>query len=238
MTLPLIGISTGRQENSKITSVRSPDTYIKSVIRAGGMPLMIPVGIPLEQLEQLRTELDGLLLIGGGDIDPVRFDGAPHERVYGIDCARDDLDIGLAQLAARSGWPFLGICRGIQVMNVAFGGTLYTHIADQLPNALRHDTDSAQDYSYPAHRVRLESGSTLANILGGDEHEVNSWHHQGVEKVAPGLDAMGWSPDGLVEAVQLRGHPFGLGVQWHPEWMPESQPMQALFRAFIQAAAQ
>jgi len=138
--------------------------------------------------------------------------------------------------AAASGLPFLGICRGHQVINVAFGGKLYTHISDQLKNALDHRYIEGQPFDKYAHSVKLEANSALAGILGETEFEVNSLHHQGVEVVGQGLKPIGWSPDGLVEALELPGHPFGLSVQWHPEWLPDDKRSQALFMAFVAAA--
>jgi putative glutamine amidotransferase len=233
MSLPLIGITASRSSPESGSVICVKETYVKAILRAGGIPLLIPPGVSENDCESLLSRLDGLLLSGGGDIDPVYFGGTPHSKVYGIIPDRDELEIGLVKLAASRGFPFLGICRGIQVINVALGGTLFTHIADQLPQALKHDNDN---YAFIAHPVRVKPGSQLARILSATEVETNSLHHQGVDCLAPSLTPVAISSDSLVEAVELPGHPFGLGVQWHPEGMPDSIQMQALFRAFVEAA--
>jgi putative glutamine amidotransferase len=237
MMTPLIGITCNRDapENG-VHQNNLSQAYVRAVFRAGGLPVLIPVGLPAEQCPALYERLDGLLLSGGGDIAPQRFDGQPHPRINGIDLERDEIEIGLVRLAAENGWPFLGICRGIQVINVALGGGLYTDVAAQLPGALRHDWYPDIPRDYPAHAVTLESGTVLEKILDQRQVQVNSLHHQGVDRAAPGLRANAYAPDGLIEGVELDGHPFGVGVQWHPEWLVDAAPMQALFRAFIQAA--
>ncbi|MBE0699622.1 MAG: gamma-glutamyl-gamma-aminobutyrate hydrolase family protein, partial [Anaerolineaceae bacterium] len=199
-------------------------------------PVIIPVAITSQDLQELFKRLNGLLLTGGGDINPDRFNGAPHPRVYDIDERRDEQEIDLVRLAAENGKPFLGICRGIQVINVAFGGTLFTDILDQMPGGFKHDyyPDSPRDYL--AHPVSVTPGSMLAKILDGETFDVNSLHHQGTDRVAPQLSPVASSSDNLVEAVELQGHPFGLGVQWHPEWLQAYEPQRQLFRAFINAA--
>ena len=238
MFAPLIGITSGREsENGPVRHISVSEAYIQAVIRAGGLPVIVPTGLPERDFEGLRSHLDGLLLTGGGDIDPARFAGRAHARIYDVDRERDNLEIGLAQLAVRSKWPFLAICRGIQVLNVALGGSLYTDIADQFPNALRHDYYPDWPRDHNAHLIRVTPGSQLAGILGTTTFPANSLHHQGLDKVAPGLCPVAFAPDNLVEAVELiDSHPFGFGVQWHPEWLPDSAAMQALFQAFVQAS--
>jgi putative glutamine amidotransferase len=239
MSVPIIGITSGREtEGGPIRHVSVPEAYIQAVIRAGGLPVIITPGLPEKDFEELRSHLNGLLLTGGGDIDPARFAGKAHARVYDVDLARDNLEINLTQIAVRSKWPFLAICRGIQVLNVALGGSLYTDITDQVPNALRHDYYPEFPRGYSAHLVTVAPESRLAGILGMTTFPTNSLHHQGLDKIAPGLCPVAFAPDNLVEAVELiDSHPFGFGVQWHPEWLPDSAPMQALFQAFVQAAA-
>ncbi|NPV84905.1 MAG: gamma-glutamyl-gamma-aminobutyrate hydrolase family protein [Anaerolineae bacterium] len=236
--MPLIGVTASRSETkSDLPRAQVNETYIQALLQAGGTPLILPVGLSEEHLLPLCSSLDGFLLTGGADIDPALFGGQPHAEVYGIDHARDRMEIALTRLCAQNNIPLLAICRGIQVMNVALGGTLYTHIADQLPNALRHDWYPNFARDRLSHRVRIEKDSQLYRILGSETLEVNSLHHQGVAKVAPGLLASAFSPDQLVEALELRGHPFAIGVQWHPEELTAHLPMRALFNAFIQAAS-
>jgi putative glutamine amidotransferase len=236
---PLIGLTTGRvtRQKSQGDLAATPFSYIKAVSAAGGLPVLIPLGLPEEQLRALFHRLHGVLLIGGSDIDPSRFGGEPHPRVYDVDGEQDDLDISMVRWSAEQGKPFFGICRGIQAINVALGGGLYTDIADQFGTIQTHDMYRFPDIprNHLAHPVRLEDGSALAGILGGVEFQVNSLHHQGLSSVADSLQIVGHASDGLVEAVELREHPFGIGVQWHPEWLQEHEPQRALFRAFVRA---
>jgi putative glutamine amidotransferase len=238
MSTPIIGVSTGRISDPNIQrdQVAAPSSYLRAVLSAGGIPLLIPPRLTRDQLGETLARLDGLVLIGGGDIDPALFNGQPHPRVYDIDPERDFLDLTLARLAAERRIPFLGICRGIQVVNVALGGTLYTDIGDQLPGALRHDWYPNIPRNHLAHPVTVEAGSRLSGILGGTAFRVNSLHHQGVDRPAPALRATAWSPDELIEAVELDDHPFGVAVQWHPEWLQEHAPQRDLFSALVSAA--
>lgn len=237
MPEPLIGVTTHRLTGKKVQGdeYATPLSYINAVIAAGGIPLLIPAVLDEARLLDVLRRVDGLLLTGGGDIDPARFSGTPHPAVYGIEPERDQAETSLLRAAVRDGLPFLGICRGIQLVNVALGGGLHTHIADQLPGALKHDYFPDYPRNQIAHDVQIEPGSRLARILGGEQFGVNSLHHQGISQAAPGLEVTAHSPDGLVEAVELPGHPFGLAVQWHPEWLQEHEAQRALFRAFVDA---
>jgi putative glutamine amidotransferase len=233
----LIGLTTSRTTNAAgIQVISVAEAYVQAVLRAGGVPVLIPVGLSNSQVGEIYSHLQGLLLTGGGDVDPVLYGGVPHPRVYDVEPQRDALEISLVQQAARDGLPFLGICRGIQTINVALGGKLYTDISDQHPGALRHDMMPGFPRSFIAHSVEIKPGSRLASLTGLPSLEVNSLHHQGIRSVAPALQATCFAPDGLVEAVELPDHPFALGIQWHPEWLPESAPMQAILRGFIAAA--
>ncbi len=239
MPAPLIGLTSNFSPPSegKLGTITIGEAYIQAVLRAGGLPVVIPVGLSESETEALFSRLDGILLTGGGDIHPDLFQGAPHPRVYGIDERRDQLEIRLVQLAADRGKPFLGICRGIQVINVALGGTLYTDIGGQMAGASRHDYYPDIPRGFLAHAVSVAPGSRLAGCLGGEHFEVNSLHHQGIERLASGLVAVAHAPDSLVEGVELPGHPFGLGVQWHPEWLQEHASQRQLFQGLVQAAA-
>ena len=234
MKIPVIGITTTHiKQQSPLPISGVSEAYIRSVRSAGGIPLLIPSGIATADLEILRGHLDGILFTGGGDVNPVLYNGTPHERVYGIISDRDETEVSLVRLAAESNWPFMGICRGIQVINVALGGTLYTHIESQLPCALKHDNEDRQ---FLSHTVAVQPDSRLAGILGKTIVQTNSLHHQGIEQVASPLTVLGRAPDGLVEAVELAGNPFGLAVQWHPEWLQDMQEMRNLFEAFVDAS--
>lgn len=236
MPAALIGITTSRTlSNANYSLIAAPEAYVSAVQLAGGLPVLIPVGLDGSDLARLRRSLDGILLSGGGDVHPARFGGQPHPAINGVDEQRDELEIELVRLAAETGWPFFGICRGIQIINVALGGSLYTHLSDQLPGALRHDCYPNMPRDWTAHSVSIQPGSLLAQVTAGEELAVNSLHHQGIDRLAPGLESLAVSPDGLIEAVQLKGHPFGLGVQWHPEWLPGSPAHHAIINSFVEA---
>jgi putative glutamine amidotransferase len=234
---PLIGITTYRSKNEYGLPINAlAEAYIQSVANAGGLPVLVPLGQPEEALEALLSRLDGLLFSGGGDIQPDCYGGLPHPSIYSVDADRDRTELHLAQVLIQRGQPFLGICRGFQVLNVALGGSLYEDIADQHPAALKHDYFPHWPRTHLAHLVQIEPTSRLAAILGQSEAQVNSLHHQGVRQVAAALTPTALAPDGIVEAVELPGHPFGLAIQWHPEWLQAHAPMRDLFKAFIQAS--
>jgi len=237
MFTPIIGLTTYNGENKYgHPIVALMHQYIIAVGEAGGVPILIPSGVKSESIKSLFERLDGILLTGGGDISIDRFNGEPHHRVEGVDPDRDTVEFALVQVAAESGKPFLGICRGFEVVNVALGGTLYTNIEDQLPGAIKHDYDPDSQRQFLAHAIRLEKSSFLAGILGGPGLNVNSLHHQGAKDMAPLLKPAAYAPDGLVEGLELPGHPFGVAVQWHPEWLMDQQDTRRLFRAFVKAA--
>ena len=237
MTLPLIGITTYRTNNPAGNPILAlGEHYVQAISQAGGIPLLVPLGLPEAQLTSLAARLDGILFSGGGDLDPNFFGMESSSEVKGIDPDRDRVEIQMVQTAVAEGLPFLGICRGLQVINVALGGTLYTHIPDQHPQALKHDYYPDWAHDYLPHNVRVDSGSRLAAILETSAPNVNSLHHQGIRDLANPLQAIGWAPDNLIEAIELPEHPFGLAVQWHPEWLTSQASMRALFRAFVAAA--
>jgi len=237
MSTPVIGLTTYHDENKYGFPVAAlMHIYISALTEAGGAPVMIPSILTEDACQSILGCLDGLLLTGGGDIAIERFDGEFHPRVEGVDPDRDAVEFALLQAAAESGIPFLGICRGFQVVNVALGGTLYTHIQDQFPGAIKHDYDSGSQRQLLAHQVNVEEASDLAGILGENVLYVNSLHHQGVKDLSGALRPAAYAPDGLVEAGELPNHPFGMAVQWHPEWLTDQPVTRRLFRAFVDAA--
>lgn len=235
MTSPLIGITArivGTSES--LSAVQILRAYTDAVIEAGGTPVLIPPQLPESNWRGLFARLDGILFSGGADIGIEHFGGEPHPTVQ-VEPERDAIELPLLRAAADEGKPFFGICRGLQVVNVALGGTLYTHILDQHPNAIEHGRHD-QPRTFLAHLVRVEEGTRLAEILGEPVLQVNSLHHQGIKGLAPGLKATAFAPDGLIEGVELSGHPFGLAVQWHPEWMTDQAATRNLFKSFVDAA--
>jgi len=236
MPRPLIGITTrnGRDSDGHPTIVLQ-HAYINAVREAGGLPVPLPCNLPEDLTLSLYSQMDGLIFSGGGDIALEHFEGVPHSRIEGVDAARDGAELALAREAAAGGKPMLGICRGAQMMNVALGGTLYTHIPAQVPNALDHDYPGSLRREL-VHAVEVEPDSFAADVFGRIELQVNSLHHQGLKDLAPGLRAAGRSPDGLVEVVELTGHPYAIAVQWHPEWLTDQPAMQRLFQSLVEAA--
>ena len=233
---PLIGITTNQSQNAYgQPTIMLMQSYVNAVIQAGGVPVLIPSLIAEDGWDVLYPRLDGILFSGGGDIGLEHFPGEPHPRIDGVDLARDSIELNLVHAAALDGKPFLGICRGCQVVNVALGGTLYTHIPDQLPNALDHDYPGNKR-TILVHDVKIEEATHIAEIYGEPIIQVNSLHHQGLKEIGPALRVAGYSPDGLVEAIELPDHPFGLAVQWHPEWLTDQEPTRNLFRKFVEVA--
>jgi putative glutamine amidotransferase len=237
MTIPLIGLTTYNGKNKYGYPIAAlMHQYITAISEAGGVPVLIP-SIPMEGgCQSLLNRLDGILFTGGSDIAFKLSDDGKHPRGKGVDTDRDTFEFTLLLNAVKSHKPFLGICRGLQVINVAMGGNLYTDIQDQFPGALKHDYDSGTQRKYLAHEVEFDGTSRLAGVLGEQKLKVNSLHHQGINKLAPMLRPVAHSADGLIEAVELPDHPFGIAVQWHPEWLTDQPVSQRLFQGFIKAA--
>lgn len=220
-------------------ATRPADRYLEAVAAAGGVPLLM---LPEDGMRELQT-VDGLVLTGGRDVHPVRYGQEVDPRAaepLEFDEARDQFELDAITFALERDLPILGICRGIQVLNVALGGTVLQDIRlrglDITAHQQRRRSPEPQDWE-PAHRVRLEPGSRLAGILGAAEVPVNSFHHQVLDEPAPELRVVARSPDGLVEGVEAGHRSFVVGVQWHPERMVGHDPRQrALFVAFIEAA--
>jgi putative glutamine amidotransferase len=237
MAAPLIGITTDRYLGGLgLTQQGITQAYIESVYQAGGCPVLVPLGGPSDAYVELVKRLDGILFTGGGDVQPAAYASQPHPRVAYVDEDRDRVEIALLPLTIERRLPFLGVCRGLQVINVALGGTLFEDIADQRPDSLKHDYSPGYPRNFLAHPVDIKAESLLAQVLGVHQAQVNSLHHQAARRLAAGLVPNAFSPDGVVEGLELPDYPFGLAVQWHPEWLQEQLCMRALFRAFIQAA--
>ena len=200
--------------------------YLEALSSQGLAYVLLPPQGP-EALERILPHLDGLLLPGGGDVDPQRYGEEPHPRLGEVSPERDEHELFLARYAAEKGLPTLGICRGIQVMNVAMGGTLYQDLEAQGFREIQHTEKSPPPAL--AHGMKLVAESPLARLFP-PSFRVNSYHHQGIKDLGEGLKPIALAPDGLVEAVALDGHPLFLGVQWHPELIKEHWPLFGLLK--------
>jgi putative glutamine amidotransferase len=213
--------------------------YSEAVHRAGGIPVILPFFSDVAP--DLLDVIDGLILTGGADLDPTRFgEQTVHPKTYDILPDRDEAELQLTTGAIARDLPLLGICRGIQVLNVALGGTLYQDVPDQFSAEIGH---RQQEHDIPAnesgHSVIVTPGSLLERTYGDGPIPVNSFHHQAVKDVAPGLVASAASADGLIEAIESPGHNFVLGIQWHPELMFAHHVRHlAPFTSLVEAAAQ
>lgn len=233
MSTPVLGITTyAPREN--LERFHLPVQYVHAVRRAGALPWLIPPGEP--HLRELLARLDGLVLSGGGDIDPELYGGAKeHPELYGIHRERDETELALARAAFELELPMLGICRGCQIVNVAFGGSLIEHLPDEVgPDVAHRGTGPGTSN---LHEVELARGSKVLAIVGRPRPSTASSHHQAIRKVAPGFEISAHAPDGTIEAVERRDHPFYLAVQWHPEeTAAEDAGQQRLFDALAAAA--
>lgn len=231
---PLIGIPTRPYVTEDVTFSAIATTYTNALDRAGAAPVLIPLGLGEDTLTAILSRLDGLLLAGGVDVHPSEY-GEPVEPFCGaITRDRDLVELPLIRRAWQDKKPMLGICRGIQMMNVAAGGSLYQDIPAQLPGALHHSHVPGDPYSRRAHSIEIEPASELARILGPSA-QVNSLHHQSLKDIAPGLRVIARAPDGVVEAVQADDR-FALGLQFHPEWLVDDEQMLRIFQRFVDAA--
>lgn len=230
---PIIGIGTdilttpGHRDRAFVYT-----TYVESLRRAGAVPVLIPP--QPENAGEVLDNLDGVVLAGGYDCDPSVYGEEAHPSIEPMDPRRQSNDLTLARIARERGIPTLGICLGLQVMNVAAGGTLVQDIDSEIETDIEHVSEP-EDRA--RHDVHIEQGTHLAGILGGTtELNVNSSHHQAIRTVGAGLRKTAHAPDGVVEGVEDPRHPFYLGVQWHPEDMNGETSAAAIFRAFVEAA--
>ena len=243
MTLkPLIGCTTYSKRTDDLTPLDVyglMPSYVQAIQRAGGLPILIPLSLSETDLFAIMQRIDGLLIPGGGDIDPARYQGAELDQVWGIDRERDRVEITLTQEAVRLKKPLLTICRGVQILNVALGGTLWEDVPSQLPSEIAHDNFVGYERNYLAHTISITSNSLLAQQLETTNTWVNSFHHQALRNIASDLSVTATSPDGLVEAVEINDYPsYALGVQWHPENLIDDDPaMLCLFSGLVEAAA-
>jgi putative glutamine amidotransferase len=235
---PLIGVTCMTIETESYSPrLGMSRSYVNALLRAGAAPVLIPHMADKAALRSAYERLDGLLLPGGGDVDPAHYGELRHVKCNEPSSERDDTELALARWAMEGDMPVLAICRGIQVLNVALGGSLFQDIQAQIPGAERHDWYPNHPRDRLSHTVVIAPDTRLARIAGTTSLPVNSLHHQSVKDVAPGLVETGRSPEGIVEAVEAPDHPFAIGVQWHPEELVGSDARaQRLFDAFVDAS--
>jgi putative glutamine amidotransferase len=241
MTKPLIGITASSIDHrgpayGEVYALTRK--YAEGVLQAGGVPVIVPYNLDEDSLLSLFDRLDGLLLSGGGDIDPAIYGEAPHPATAEIEADRDRVELALARWVVEKEKPFLAICRGIQVVNVALGGTLVQDIPSEVPDALEHSFERGiVERGYHAHPVKIAADSRLAQVMQTEIAQTNSWHHQAIEQLAAQLKVTAHAPDGVIEAVEVPERRFAIGVQWHPEWMFEDQPEhRRLFEELVAAS--
>ena len=228
---PVIGITTDIEKESKHVL---NNNNVQAVIRAGGLPVILPIGID-EDVKQLSTMLDGLLLTGGGDIDPMLFGEEPHKHLGDVSPSRDSIEMALVQEMLKLNKPILGVCRGLQIINIALGGNMYQDIYAQRDVPLLQHAQKAHRH-HQSHFVQVKEGSLLESITKSEQIKVNSYHHQAVKDVPLPLIISGVSSDGIIEAIESTKHSFVLGVQWHPEALAENKDTVSLhiFEKFLE----
>lgn len=233
---PLIGVSTSITVGTNPERAYVNSAYLHAVQQAGGVPVALPPQLSSASMRQLAGDLHGLLLTGGGDMDPALFGEAPHATLYDVAPSRDTLETSVLHVALDRGLPVLAVCRGLQVLNVALGGSLHQDVGTDPGTQTPHSQKEPRDQ--PTHKVKLTPGCRLAATLGTDELEVNSMHHQAVKRLGRGLTAVAWAPDQIVEGAEIDdASRFVLGVQWHPEELVgHSEPARRLFAALVAAA--
>lgn len=229
---PRVGITTspGVHEQRFVEALER--AYITAIVEAGAVPLVLPALDPSEVAAVLPC-LDGVVLTGGGDVDPARYGAEPTDALVGVDAGRDAYELALVDAAVALGVPVLGICRGAQVLNVARHGTLVGHLPDVTSQPHRVE----EKWGEVAHQVRVAGDSLLGRVIGGEALGVNTLHHQAVGVVGVDLQAVAWAEDGIIEAIEGRGPVRLLGVQWHPELLPGELRHRALFHWLVDEAA-
>jgi putative glutamine amidotransferase len=236
MGRPIIGV-TGELEAARWgnwirEAVVSPVSYTRAVERAGGTPVILPP-VPASSVPVLIAGLNGLLLTGGRDVDPSLYNQPPHEQTDLPDHRRDRFELILTRAAIDADLPFLAVCRGLHILNIARGGTLTQHLPDRLGNE-SHRPDTVK---MTTHDVQISAASKIGHLLG-EAAQVPASHHQGIDRMGSGLLTVAWTADQVVEGVELEGHRFGLGVQWNPEDGDDPRLFEALVTAAKSASAQ
>ena len=228
MIKPLIALTSyPRNETDRFDM---PARYIESLQRAGSVAVIVtPVS---SSIDSIIDNFDGFVLTGGGDVNPTHYAGKQHETIYGVNAERDQFELNLAKRLAQRSVPTMAICRGLQVLNVALGGTLVEHIPDDYGQTVIHRSD---DFDSEIHTVYLNRASKLAEAMGCTEFECASFHHQSIRDIAPGFSICATAADGVIEAVESANHPNIMAIQWHPEFTADNDPLQqGLFDTFVE----
>ncbi|GAC1330194.1 MAG: gamma-glutamyl-gamma-aminobutyrate hydrolase family protein [Chloroflexota bacterium] len=233
MVKPIIGLTSFALELPCPRSVVN-QAYVDAIVAAGGAPIVIPLSLDAQSIERVYELLDGLLLPGGDDVAPAHYGEQPHHGLGQVDRARDELELALTRRALQDDMPILGICRGIQLLAVAAGGTLYQDLPSQHRSTVRHEVrEFGRDHV--AHAIHVDPLSHLAAALQCDTLGVNSFHHQAIRDVPAGFVVTATSSDGIIEAIEAPAHRFTVGVQCHPEeiWKTAAPEFAGLFQSFV-----
>ena len=232
MKPPLIGLTT--YPAGQGYGYHTPVDYVHAVLRAGGAPVLLPP-VGESAIDSWLAALDGVVLIGGGDIAPALFDGGAHPTIYNLSAERDDTETVLARSLLARKLPTLAICRGLQILNTVLGGTLHLHLPDVVGEAVAHRVPPRDP---TLHSVRVAGDSCLAGLLGSTLISSKSWHHQAIDRAGQGVRAVAWAEDGVIEAIEIDDAPQVIAVQWHPELSAaDDSSQQALFDALIRMSS-
>ena len=232
MNKPIVGLTT--YPASATHGWHTPALYVDAVLRAGGVPMMLSGQCP-DCAERWLDVVDGVVLIGGGDINPAEFGSAGHETIYNLSAERDAMELALMRALLTYPKPVLAICRGMQILNTVLGGTLHVHLPDVVGESVLHRAPPRDPIQ---HSIQVAADSELAKVIGQQVHTA-SWHHQAIDQLGQGLKAVAWAPDGVIEAVELEGRQDLLAVQWHPEiTAAEDNGQQHMFDWLIKQANQ
>jgi len=230
---PIIGINCDYEEKGKQPYSFTNRDYSEAIIAAGGIPFLLPVINDKNDVEFLLKKIDGLLLTGGNDVPPQRYDEEKHEKTVCVHPDKDISDIALVGTAIQTKKPILAICYGTQLVNVVLGGSLIQDIPSEVKTPIIHKDSKNERYT---HTITIEKNSLLYQIIGADCIETNSTHRQAIKRLGNGLKDTAHTEDGIIEALEWRDYPFLVGVQWHPERMADSPHHLALFKALIKAS--
>jgi putative glutamine amidotransferase len=233
---PAVGITPDAEGEGDAARFFVKTAYAEAVLRAGGLPLVLPTSTDASVVDAYLDRVSAVVVTGGAfDVPPAAYGETPREGLGPLNLGRTAFETVVLQGALRRRLPLLGICGGMQLLNVVLGGTLYQDLHRELPGAKEHEQHNAR--SQPSHPVDVHDGSLLADVLGRGQLMVNSTHHQAISKLGPSLKVSATAPDGVVEAIESTEHPFALGVQWHPELLLLSMPLHlGLYRALVQKA--